>query len=177
MGEIADKCIIMGYGVLILMEKALIVIMLLLINAGLLTGCNNEVVNNESALELSPTFEVDYVDEQGNDRKFTFRGIENKNGITDAPLIVGVSQKVIWHFWDDAEKLIGKTFKVEGTSIETGERIILFESGPLTLAPNLGATTSLPSGIKLNSTGLWKLDIYLDDEYYETLVVEGKESY
>ncbi|MNN67742.1 hypothetical protein D3C81_1833970 [compost metagenome] len=52
----------------------------------------------------------------------------------------------------------------------------MFESGPLGLAPNLGATTSLPSGIKLNSTGLWKLDIYIDNYYYESLFVEGKEA-
>jgi len=159
------------------MKKRLIVIMFLLMNIGILAGCNKGILKYEPELELSRIFEVDYVDDQGKDRKFTFRGIENKIGITDAPLIKGISQKVIWHFWDDSEKLIGKTFKVEGTSTETVEHLVLFESGRLTFAPNLGATTSMPSGIKLNSIGIWKLDIYLDNEYFETLVVEGKESY
>jgi len=130
-------------------------------------------VTEQHLLELSPTFEVDYIDNKGLDRKFTFQGIEHKIGITVAPLIVGVSQKVIWHFWDEEEALIGKPLKVIGTSMETGENIVLLESKPLTVAPNLGATTSLPSGIKLTSTGLWKLDIYLEEKYYETLIVEG----
>jgi hypothetical protein len=159
------------------MNRAVLIIMLLLIYIGVTMACSQDVRMDELGLELSPTFTVDYVDKQGQDQKFTFRGIENKIGITDAPLIIGVSQKVIWHFWDDAEQVVGKTLKVEGTSEESGERLILLESDRLTLAPNLGATTSLPSGIQLNELGLWKLDIYLDNAYYDSLIVEGKQSY
>ncbi|MDN4071323.1 DUF4871 domain-containing protein [Paenibacillus sp. FSL R5-0407] len=153
------------------MKKILFLFILLAI--GLITGCNE---HNESDWKLSSTFGVPYTDDQGVERSFTLRGIENKLGITDAPLTVGVSQKVVWHFWDQEDNLIGKSFKVEGISAKTGEQVTLFEWDPLVLAPNLGATTSLPSGIKLTSTGLWKLNIYLDNEHYESLFVEGKES-
>lgn len=145
------------------------------LNIWLLSACNNIDQSKVLLIELSPTFEVEYIDDEGMERTFPFRGIENKIGMTVAPLIVGTSQKVIWHFWDESEDLIGNTLKIEGTSIETGENIILLESSPLTSAPNLGAITSLPSGIKLTTTGLWKLDIYLGEKYYESLIVEGKE--
>lgn len=50
----------------------------------------------------------------------------------------------------------------------------MFESSPLPISPNFGATTSMNSSIELNSTGIWKLDIYLDDTYYVTIFVEGE---
>lgn len=157
------------------MKRLLIVMMI--INIWLISSCSNTDSAEQTLLEISPTFKVDFIDDKGLDRTFKFRGIENKLGITDAPLIVGVSQKVIWHFWDEQEELIGKPLKVIGTSIETGDNIVLLESSPLTIAPNLGATTSLPSGIKLTTTGLWKLDIYLGESYYDSLIVEGTETY
>lgn len=152
-------------------------IVAIIMNIWLISGCNNKDQSEGALLELSPTFTVEYIDNEGQERTFTFRGIENKIGITDAPLVVGTAQKVVWHFWDEEKKLIGNTIKVKGTSVETGKNIILFESSPLTAAPNLGATTSVPSGIKLTSIGLWKLDIYVGEKYYGSIVVEGKESY
>lgn len=153
-----------------------IIIVAMVLNIWLISGCNQDQ-SDETLLEISPTFDVGYMDNEGKERTFTFRGIENKIGITDAPLIVGTAQKVLWHFWDEEEVLIGNIIKVKGTSVETGESIILFESPSLTVAPNLGATTSIPSGIKLTNTGLWKLDIFVGENYYESIVVEGKESY
>jgi hypothetical protein len=147
----------------------------LVLNIVVLAGCTSGTPIEKPAWEISSTFGVPFKDDQGNERTFMLRGIENKLGITDAPLYVGVSQKVLWHFWGDPETLVGKAFKVEGTSAKSGEKIKLFEYSRLGLSPNLGATTSLPSGIKLTSTGLWKLDIYLDNVYYDSLIVQGIE--
>jgi hypothetical protein len=110
------------------------------------------------------------------DRRFSLIGVKDRIGITTAPLLVDVSQKVLWYFWGDPEKLTG-SLKIMGTSKNSGEAITLFE-GKLGKGNSvLGSTTSMPSGIKLTDAGLWRLDVYINGKLFESLIVQGNSSH
>ncbi|CAH8770984.1 DUF4871 domain-containing protein [Paenibacillus dendritiformis] len=142
---------------------------LLLFMIALIAGCASAEAEQ---WQLSPVFDVKFTDNQGRERAFTFRGVKGKIGMPDAPLYVDVPQKIVWHFWDDPSRLEG-AFTVIGTSQKTGESRILLKEQMPGPTPNLGANATLPSGLKLTASGMWKLDIYIGDLRYETLYVEG----
>ncbi|MCA0757174.1 DUF4871 domain-containing protein [Paenibacillus sp. N4] len=125
---------------------------------------------------LSPLFETQGKDADGNTIITMLRGIENKLGMIDSPLIVGTPQKVLWHFWGDQDVLEGN-LRIEGTSAETGDTVVLFETRLTKGASVRGSTTSAPSSIRLTELGLWKLDVYINDDLFGSVIVEGKDSY
>ena len=82
-------------------------------------------------------------------------------------------QKYMWHFWGKPEELKGK-LKVVGVSKETGEQITVFETQALGGANN-GADAHTPSGMSLPSSGLWRLDAYIREKYFGSVVVQVHE--
>lgn len=122
---------------------------------------------------ISPLFELPSIDNEGKEITFSLRGIENKIGITDAPLIVGLSQKVLWHFWGDPNEVTGNLL-IKGISHVTGRSYVLFESEVSEGGSLRGETAWIPSGIKLTEAGLWKLEVYFNEKLYDSIIVEGK---
>lgn len=123
--------------------------------------------------KISPLFELPSIDNEGNEMTFALRGIENKIGITDAPLIVGLSQKVLWHFWGEPNEVTGKLL-IKGISQVTGRSYVLFESDVSEGGSLRGETSSIPSGIKLTEAGLWRLEVNFNGKLYDSIIVEGK---
>ncbi|RED51107.1 DUF4871 domain-containing protein [Cohnella lupini] len=80
-------------------------------------------------------------------------------------------QRYMWHFWGKAEELQG-SFVVKGTSNETGESINVFNSSGRVGGPINGADASIVSSMSLPSTGLWRLDAYLGEKLFGSIVVE-----
>lgn len=158
-------------------HKALFVCLIFVV---ILTGCMQSDITEITPIELSPTFEIAYIDHEGKNSKRMFQGIEGKLGITP-PLTnesTVSSNKVMWYFWAEEDDIIGKNLVVQGIRMDTGEEETLFDSKRLVSVQsdeNFGEVVSLPSIINFASTGIWKLNIYLDDIFYETIVVEGKE--
>ncbi|RJG23595.1 hypothetical protein [Paenibacillus thiaminolyticus] len=63
---------------------------LLLFLIALIAGCAS---TESERWEVSPVFDVKFTDDRGRERAFTFRGVEGKIGMPDAPLYVDVPQK------------------------------------------------------------------------------------
>ncbi|MFD1953003.1 hypothetical protein ACFSL6_02130 [Paenibacillus thailandensis] len=88
----------------------------------------------------------------------------------------GQSQKYMWHFWGEAEQLQGYPLQVIGTKKETGEQITVFKASALGGAIN-GADAHHPSVMALPSAGLWRLDAYIGEKFYGSVVVEIHEAH
>ncbi|MDR7074356.1 DUF4871 domain-containing protein [Fictibacillus barbaricus] len=77
--------------------------------------------------------------------------------------------KYMWHLWGSKD-LPGKTFKVKATSQETGQEITVVES--ILFGAHNGADAHLPSIMSLPRSGMWKLDGYVDNKRFSTIVVQ-----
>jgi len=93
--------------------------------------------------------------------------------ITNNPFIAGKTQKYMWLFWGNQSNLVGKIFKVIGSN-EKGEKLTVIKGYSLG-GENWDAPASSPSGIQLPTKGLWKLDAYVDEKLFGTIVVDVKE--
>lgn len=133
---------------------------ILLVITLVMTSCH-QTVNDEDHWKISPSFGA-------------FRGVEGKVGFLDVPFVIGKENKYMWHFWDDDFDQNG-VLKVKGTSRETGKEQIIIEALPLA-GPLNGARAHAPSLMALDSSGLWKLDVYVSDKFIESIVVHVAES-
>lgn len=96
--------------------------------------------------------------------------------------IEGKQNKYGWIFYDEMDKFKGKTMKVIGISKETEEELELIKdadmyvvNGDMIESGNMNPDeTIVPTGFAIPSAGLWRLNVYVDDEYYGYLVVDVK---
>ncbi|WP_078597698.1 DUF4871 domain-containing protein [Evansella clarkii] len=99
-------------------------------------------------------------------------GIEGKIGLLGAGIIAGEPSKQMWHFWGD--DLLNKYVSVEayheGVSDEVNP-LVRGEEYPLGFGVN-GADYSHPSHLQFPEPGVWKMDVYLNEEFYESIVIE-----
>lgn len=91
----------------------------------------------------------------------------------------GKKQKYMWHFWaetpQETQKLFGKKVKIIGISKQTGEKVNVFESGigiPNTAIKDNDKVGRMPSMMSLPSKGLWRLEAYVDEKLFGSVVVE-----
>jgi hypothetical protein len=73
-------------------------------------------------------------------------------------------------FWGKPEDLQG-SFRVVGTSKETGEKISVIQASTIG-GPNNGADGHVPSFMTLPSTGLWRLDAYIGEKLFGSIIVQ-----
>ncbi|MUK90642.1 hypothetical protein GMD78_20005 [Ornithinibacillus sp. L9] len=143
---------------------------------GLNRGMNTEVEGNWEV--TSPfTVEVDGVER-------VFRGVKGEVAFLDMELTAGNPGKTRWFFWgDDLEQLNEENFILVGIHRETGEEIILVDSNGWEMIgyPEndylgiLEAQSSQHTVITFPSSGLWRLDAYIGEKLFGTIVVEVKD--
>jgi hypothetical protein len=85
----------------------------------------------------------------------------------------GFTRKYMWHFWGNPEELQG-SLKVMGTRKETGEKITVIAASSIG-GPNNGADGCVPSNMALPSPGLWRLDAYIGQKLFGSIIVEVHE--
>lgn len=83
-------------------------------------------------------------------------------------------QKYMWHYWGTKEELQGP-LRIMATSKETGEQITVLEAAMGPAGSNNGADAHHPSLMSLPSPGLWRLDVYMAEKYFDSVVVEVHE--
>ncbi|MBT2734514.1 hypothetical protein [Bacillus sp. ISL-7] len=79
----------------------------------------------------------------------------------------------MWLFWGDLNKIVGNNLKVIASN-EKGNKLTVIKANPIG-GENWGAPASTPSGIELPTKGIWKLDAYINDNLFGTIVVDVKE--
>ncbi|EEL36173.1 MULTISPECIES: DUF4871 domain-containing protein [Bacillus cereus group] len=109
------------------------------------------------------------------DGKIPLKGIERRIAIADTPIVANEQNEIMWYFLDP--------------EIPTGNvSIIALKQGSVTPTPILyqqetskqtwttsntidSTTKELPLTISLPSSGLWVLNIYVNEKYYDQFVI------
>lgn len=139
-----------------------IVISILFLSSLLLEGCSED---NTKDWKLTPAFISDGMDLHGTKGEF---GIRKANGEVVEPEFPVIDQGRLYqlYFLDSTKDFNGKTYKMLATHKDSEETIELYEN---TIENN-------QSGAKfgLDKTGLWKIDILVDNKLYTSFVIEAK---
>ena len=156
----------------------------------MITGCSTEKSNidtkeaqtnaKEENWQLSPSFTITKPGPNGKDVPYDLRGVKGILAIVDAPVIAETNNKQLLHFWggtpEKTEQLFNKRVKVIGTSKDDGKAVTAFESSigvpnedmikpPHHYAESVGY-------LILPSKGIWKLDAYVEDKLFGSIIVE-----
>lgn len=125
-----------------------------------LTGCMD---NNDSASwKATPTFTEDGTTLYGIDGKF---GVSKVNGETDEPEFPATQGRLYdIHFLEN--ELNGENYKITATHQDTGNIVTLTEQ------EMYGKYGQAKFGF--DESGLWKIDVTVDDEPYTDFIVEAK---
>lgn len=112
------------------------------------------------------------------DGKIPLKGIEGKVAMADSPIIANEQNEIMWYFLD--------------SEIPTGKlSIIALKQGSVTPTPVLfqketskqtwttsntidSTTNELPLTMSLPSSGLWLLNIYVNEKYYDQFVITAE---
>lgn len=150
---------------------------------GLLVGCSEKTETvSEEGWEVTPTFTV-----ENEDHDTVFRGYKGEVAFMDTmDFTVGQNGKTRWFFWgEELEEVNKENFKLIGVHKETGEELTLIDSNgwerlnPMyketAIKTVLGAQSSQHTVFSLPTAGLWRLDAYIGDKLYGSIVVEVKE--
>jgi len=137
----------------------------LLVLVLLLSGCTEDKKAYDRDWALSPTFNVDNLTLHGTEGKF---GIMKTNGENDESEFPIVNQGRLYkvYFLDSTKDFDGKKYKMIATHKDTGDAVELYEWN----------IENKESGAKfgLDKTGLWKIDVTVDEKSYTSFVVEAK---
>lgn len=155
-----------------------------------LVGCKN--VEEDKKLEESPTFTLPVTFHDGTKGEYVLIGKEGKVGIlvgsgnegeaVATRFIANQPNKYMWHFWGEEENISGD-FKVVGIDKDGKEHPVLlsgnntvWQYSNVSISPNNGADSHIPSSMMFPTSGLWKLKIYFNDQLFEELVINVEES-
>ena len=139
-----------------------IVIRILFLSSLLLVGCSED---NTMDWKPTPAFISDDMDLHGTKGEF---GIRKVNGEVVEPEFPVVDQGRLYqlYFLDSTKDFNGKTYKMLATHKDSEKTIELYED----------SIENNQSGAKfvLEKTGLWKIDVLVDNERYTSFIVEAK---
>ncbi|MFC4766621.1 DUF4871 domain-containing protein [Effusibacillus consociatus] len=133
------------------------------------------VSQQEDNWEVSPSF-------KSNDREM--RGIQGKIGILGPSFIAGKVDKFMWHFWGDRRVFDSRKVKIVAVNKRTGEKVqtLIQDAGTSNErkvweydglgGPNNGADAHMPSNMSLPSSGVWRLNVYIGEEFFGSVIVE-----
>lgn len=99
-------------------------------------------------------------------------GIPNKMAVISG---FNITDKYMWHFWGDEKTLNQGAFKVIATHQITGKTESVLSISRIGYVPNNGADAHVPSNMTFSEPGLWKLDAYIDDTLFSSIVIDVKD--
>lgn len=149
-----------------------------------MSGCSEKTETaKEEDWNISPAFSISKPGPDGKAVPYGLRGIEGKLAIVDGSVIAETDNKQLFHFWggtpEKTEQLFNKQVKVIGTSKENGKTVTAFESSigvpnEETIKPPHHYAESV-GYLNLPSKGIWKLDAYIEDELFGSIIVDVQE--
>ncbi|AZQ49135.1 DUF4871 domain-containing protein [Bacillus sp. GX] len=110
--------------------------------------------------------------------KIPLRGIEDKIAIADSPIIANEKNEMMWYFLDP-EMPTGKLSIIALKQGSVTPTPVLFQqetSKPTWTTSNTidSTTNELPLTMSLPSSGLWVLNIYVNEKYYDQFVITAE---
>lgn len=112
--------------------------------------------------------------------KIPLKGIEEKVAMADKPIIANEQNEMMWYFLDP-EMPTGKLSIIALKQGSVTPTPVLFQqenSKPTWTTSNTinSTTTELPLTMSLPSSGLWVLNIYVNEKYYDQFVINATEN-
>ncbi|EJQ34650.1 MULTISPECIES: DUF4871 domain-containing protein [Bacillus] len=112
------------------------------------------------------------------DGKIPLKGIEGKIAMADSPIIANEQNEIMWYFLD-SEISTGKLSIIALKQGSVTPTPVLFQKEiskqTWTTSNTINSTTSeLPLAMSLPSSGLWLLNIYVNEKYYDQFVITAK---
>lgn len=110
--------------------------------------------------------------------KMPLKGIEDKVAMADIPIIANEQNEIMWYFLD-SEIPTGKLSIIALKQGSVTPTPVLFQKETSkqtwTTSNTIDSTTSeLPLAMSLPSPGLWLLNIYVNEKYYNQFVITAK---
>jgi hypothetical protein len=152
----------------------------------ILSAClSNETIEEDHALEVSPIFSIPVTFGDGKEGEHVLIGEKGKvafliaSGVTGSeddiieiePFRTNQPDKYMWYLW--GEDVSNKPFKVMGTNTDTDQELVMVEERILGTELN-GSDAHIPSTLEFPTTGIWKLDAYVDGKLFGNVIVEVK---
>lgn len=114
---------------------------------------------SDSDWQVSPRFEYE---------KSKLRGNQGRSGYVSSGFIAGSGNKFLWHLWDTKE-LSGQLL-VKAVKKDTSRVLTILD----TKLSGSQKHQSVPSTMELPETGLWRLLIYVDGTFFDSMVVKAE---
>lgn len=132
-----------------------------------LAACKSEeTIKEEKWEDNSQTFTNEYGEMFGN---------EGSIGIIGSKTVTENGQKWMWHFWGTKE-ISDKKWEVKAFKQGAKEAINPIKSGVEKLVPRNDGDEVINghaiSTVLFPSSGLWKLQVYIDEEYFDEIIVD-----
>jgi hypothetical protein len=131
-----------------------------------------EYVEKYSDWDLTPIFKYETEDENGVGITYNVLGKKDGFGITGPfPIVASKPQKYFWFYWGE-KKIKDQPVEIMTYKKGSNELIKLF-SGEFYEGAQINENeVNMPSNLKLPSSGVWNILIYINDELYGNIVVE-----
>lgn len=144
------------------MRQRLLVVILFTMLFALIACKSEETIQEEKWEDNSPTFTSEYG---------VMFGKEGSIGIIGPKTVTENGQKWMWHFWG-TEDISNKKWEVKALK-QGGEE----EINPITvkdeqLVPRGEISGHARSSVLFTSSGLWKLKVYIDGEFFDEIIVD-----
>ncbi|MGZ9584421.1 hypothetical protein [Paenibacillus marinisediminis] len=132
----------------------------------LITACTSQTTTeNQSNWEISSTFEIDGVKVHGKKDRLIFA----PQGESD----ISKGGHFLIYFWGKPDE-IANTYSLIGIHKDTGTKKELYPNWEVSRAENkLGADAGSGAKFILDKKGLWRLEVYMGDKYFDSIVVEA----
>ncbi|PIE93465.1 DUF4871 domain-containing protein [Bacillus fungorum] len=110
--------------------------------------------------------------------KIPLKGIEEKIAMADSPIIANEKNEIMWYFLDP-EMPTGKLSIIALKQGSVTPTPVLFQQETSkqtwTTSNTIDSTTNeLPLPMSLPSSGLWVLNIYVNEKYYDQFVITAE---
>jgi hypothetical protein len=145
------------------MKRKMVILFMFLTLLVVMVALNTDGNNNST----EPNWAVSRTFKFG---EHTMIGQPSKLGIIEATFIAGKQQGIHWFFWGDQSELVKGTFKLIAQKRGL-QPIILVENSAIAYGTK-GAEAQVPMLLTLPSDGLWKLNVYIDNKLYGSVVVK-----
>lgn len=137
---------------------------LMLVLAGCTTAADN-TAEQQISWETSPVFTTEGVSVQGE---------QGRIAVANQPIVSGKQQTTTWYFWGTSDEITGK-LAIIGYSKETGKSQPLVDKiYTIPAKPKDGADNHENLRVHFPNKGLWKLDVFIDQRPFGSIVLEVK---
>ncbi|QHE51607.1 hypothetical protein [Pontibacillus sp. HMF3514] len=135
-------------------------------------GSSIEIGDQNDEWNLTPKYEYQTEDSNGESISYEVIGKKEGFGITSSfPIIAKKGQKVFWFYWGE-EDIKNTPVKVLGYKEGSNELVTLFRGEFYEGAQINKDEVNMPSNLTFQSSGIWNVLVYINDEVKGNIVVE-----